>query len=327
MGRVHHPRRGSLAFRPKTRARRIYPRMATLPATTETKIQEFAGYKVGMTHVSMIDNRKGSVTYNQEVSVPVTVIECPKLKVLGMRTYSKDEYGTNVIAESWTVGKDSDDLKRAGVHVSKVKAKDLKTDIDMIAEVRLIVSTQPVETGVSKKTPEVFEVTVSGTDVGEKLKLAEDKLGKSLNVSEIFNQGETLDVRAVTKGKGFSGQVKRYGVKLLAKKSEKVKRKPGNLGPFHPHKTSWTVAQAGNLGFNNRTELNKMVVKIGSGDLKMKGGWLNYGLVKSDYIMFKGSVPGPCKRLVRFRAPVRPQKYKYDEPQVTYVSLESKQGI
>ncbi|NOQ56369.1 MAG: 50S ribosomal protein L3 [Nanohaloarchaea archaeon] len=327
MGRVHHPRRGSLAFRPKTRAKRIYPTMKTLPAISETKIQEFAGYKVGMTHVTIVDNRKGSVTYNQEISVPVTVMECPNLKVLGIRTYSRGVYGTKAISESLSVDNSADDLKRAGVHVSKVKSKDLKEDIDSIAEVRLIVYTRPTETGVSKKTPEVFEVTVSGNNTEEKLKLAEDKLGKELAVSEIFNAGETIDVRSVTKGKGFSGQVKRYGVKLLAKKSEKVKRKPGNLGPFHPHKTSWTVAQAGNLGFNNRTELNKMIVKIGEKDLDIKGGWLNYGNVKSNYIMLKGSVPGPCKRLVRFRAPVRPQKYKYDEPQVTYVSLESKQGI
>ncbi|MBW6461551.1 MAG: 50S ribosomal protein L3 [DPANN group archaeon] len=327
MGRIHHPRRGSLAFRPKTRAKRIYPRMATLPVTSDIKIQEFAGYKVGMTHVMMVDNRKGSVTYNQELAVPVTVIECPKLKVLGMRTYSKEHYGIKVISESWTVDKDAEDLKRAGVHVVNVKSKDLKNDIDTIAEVRLMVSTRPTETGVSKKTPEVFEVTVSGNDVNEKLKLAEDKLGKYINVSEIFKPGEVIDVRGVTKGKGFSGQVKRYGVKLLAKKSEKVKRKPGNLGPFHPHTTSWTVAQAGNLGFNNRTELNKMIVKIGTGDLKIKGGWLNYGLVKSDYIMLKGSIPGPCKRLIRFRAPIRPTKYKYDEPQINYVSLESKQGV
>ena len=327
MGRVHHSRRGSLAFRPKSRARRIYPVMSTLPETSEVKIQEFAGYKVGMTHITMVDNRKGSVTYNQEISVPVTVLECPKLKAVGIRTYSKNAYGLKVVAETWSVDKDSKDISRAGVHNEKAKSKDVKKDIESVSEVRLIVHTKPKDSGVSKKTPEVFEITVCGKDALEKLKLAEEKFGKDIDVADIFKAGDMIDVLSVTKAKGFSGQVKRYGVKLLAKKSEKVKRKPGNLGPFHPHKTSWTVAQAGNLGFNNRTELNKMIVKIGEKDVDLKGGWLNYGLVKSGYIMIKGSVPGPCKRLVRFRAPVRPQGCSFDDPQITYVSLESKQGI
>ncbi len=327
MGRVHHPRRGSLAFRPKSRARRIYPVMSTLPETSDVKIQEFAGYKAGMTHVIMVDNRKGSVTYNQEISVPVTVLECPKLKVVGIRTYSRDAYGLKTIAESWAVDKDSKDISRAGVHNEKAKSKDFRKDMESVSEVRLIVHTKPKDSGVSKKTPEVFEITVSGKDAEERLKLAEEKLGKDIDVSEIFKAGDMIDVLSVTKAKGFSGQVKRYGVKLLAKKSEKVKRKPGNLGPFHPHKTSWTVAQAGNLGYNNRTELNKMIVKIGENDVDLKGGWLGYGLVKSGYVMVKGSIPGSSKRLVRFRAPVRPHSCSYDDPQITYVSLESKQGV
>ncbi|MEA3229714.1 MAG: 50S ribosomal protein L3 [archaeon] len=330
MGRVHHPRRGSLGFRPKSRARRIYPRLRHFPKTSDVKVQEFAGYKVGMTHVMMPDNRKNSVTYNQELSVPVTVIECPALKVVAIRAYSKDAYGLKAVCESWALDKESKDIGRSGVMKNAAKKTDLKKDIGMISEVRLIVHTKPRVAGVSKKTPEVFEITVLGDNVDDKLKFAEERLGKDLSVPEIFKEGDIVDVLAVTKGRGFSGPVKRYGVKLLAKKSEKGKRKPGNLGPWHPHKTSWTVAQAGNLGYNNRTELNKMIVKVGENgvsDLNMKGGWLNYGVVKSSYLLVKGSIPGVSKRLVRFRAAVRPQRCQYDEPQTGYVSLESKQGI
>ncbi|MCH2645109.1 MAG: 50S ribosomal protein L3, partial [Candidatus Poseidoniaceae archaeon] len=55
------------------------------------------------------------------------------------------------------------------------------------------------------------------------------------------------------------------------------------------------------------------------------GGFLHYGEVNSDYILIKGSVPGPAKRLIRFRDAMRsneePQRYV-----ITYVSTRSKQG-
>ncbi|OYT47576.1 50S ribosomal protein L3, partial [Candidatus Bathyarchaeota archaeon ex4484_231] len=49
--------------------------------------------------------------------------------------------------------------------------------------------------------------------------------------------------------------------------------------------------------------------------------------VRSTYIMLKGSVPGPAKRLIRLRYPARPPKKIGEEaPQITYISLESVQG-
>jgi large subunit ribosomal protein L3 len=50
--------------------------------------------------------------------------------------------------------------------------------------------------------------------------------------------------------------------------------------------------------------------------------------VRNSYIMLHGSIPGPSKRLVRLREPVRTTGIKLPEaPQVTFVSLESKQGV
>jgi large subunit ribosomal protein L3 len=39
-----------------------------------------------------------------------------------------------------------------------------------------------------------------------------------------------------------------------------------------------------------------------------------------------GSIPGPVKRLVRFRDPMRFHGKKVEPPEITYISTESNQG-
>jgi len=41
-----------------------------------------------------------------------------------------------------------------------------------------------------------------------------------------------VDSKTFTKGKGFQGPVKRFGISLRSHKSEKVIRGPGSLGPW-----------------------------------------------------------------------------------------------
>ncbi|MBR2093063.1 MAG: 50S ribosomal protein L3, partial [Candidatus Methanomethylophilaceae archaeon] len=58
-----------------------------------------------------------------------------------------------------------------------------------------------------------------------------------------------------------------------------------------------------------------------------KGGFINYGEVRNTYVLVHGSVPGPTKRLIRFRDATRaPKKASMDAVEVTYVSTDSKQG-
>ncbi|MBW6451828.1 MAG: 50S ribosomal protein L3 [DPANN group archaeon] len=323
MGKAHHPRRGSLGYLPKCRAKRIYPRIHSRAESDEIKLTEFAGYKVGMTHANVTNLRKGSTTHGQDISIPVTVIECPPIKVIGIRSYSKKTGGIEVSADLWTDKLD----KNCKIKIKKkTNIKDIQKNLDKITNIRLIIQTMPNKTGIGKKKSEILEIEVSGNNNEEKLKFAEEKLGNEMKISEIFKDGDYVDSLGVTKGKGLQGAVKRFGVKRLAAKSQKHRRKPGNLGPFHPHKTSWTIAQPGQLGYFNRVELNKKIVKIGSEpeNINVDGGWLHYGNVKNDYILVKGSVQGPSKRLIIIRTAVRDKKDK-DEYTFLDVSLESKQ--
>ena len=105
--------------------------------------------------------------------------------------------------------------------------------------------------------------------------------------------------------------VKRFGVALRMHRSEKTKRGPGSLGGWKGHAHfMYRVAHAGQMGYHRRTEYNKIILKIAEGPegINPKAGFKHYGLVKNDYILVKGSVAGPQKRLIRFNHTIRPSK-------------------
>lgn len=325
----HRPRRGSLGFSPRKRASSIIPRIRAWPVTSEVKALGFAGYKAGMTHVVMVDDRKNSPTYGEEIVVPVTVIETPPLKVMGVRVYRKTQYGLQIAGEVWATNLDEHLARRLNLPKNGRDPEELK-QIEDIAEVRLITHTQPYRvTGVPKKVPDVMEQKVGG-DAAEALEYAISKLGGEIGISEVFGEGAFIDVLSITKGKGFQGPVKRWGVITLdAKHARSSKhRRVGTLGPWNPHHVRWTVPQAGQMGFHQRTEYNKRILKIGeNGDeITPKGGFPHYGVVRNEYVLVAGSVPGPVKRLVRMRDAIRPPFEQYEGINLIYVSTSSKQG-
>lgn len=313
MVRRSKPRAGSLAFYPRKRARRIYPRIDTWPKTEKVRILGFSGYKVGMIHAKILDKREGSPTQGQEITIPATVLECPPLKVIGIRVYSQTSRGLKIFGEVWDKSVEKDKFLKRKLTVGKYKTEEkmnyIEENLDKVSEVRLIVATQPRETGLSKKTPEIFEITVGG-NLQDAWNTAKEKLGKEIKISEVFQEGEFVDTIAVTKGKGTAGPVKRFGVKIQTRKAHKKRRHVGALGSETPGRVLWTVAQAGQLGFQTRTEFNKRVLKIGEKpeEINPSGGFKNYGIIKNSYILVEGSVPGPKKRLVRLRKAIRPPK-------------------
>ena len=324
----HRPKRGSLAYSPRKRAKRIVPRIRSWPECGEVRLQGFAGYKAGMTHVVMVDDRKNSVTYGEEIVIPVTVIETPPMKVAGIRIYKETPYGMKIQKEVWASGLDQF-LDR------KVKIPKNPTNVDELKEiegdeVRVLTYTQPyLITGVPKKVPDLMEQKVGGS-FEEALEYAISKLGKEVSVSEVFKEGSIVDVSAITKGKGFEGVVKRWGVITMnAKHARSSKgRRVGTLGPWMPHRIRWTVPQYGQMGFHQRLEFNKRILKIGSNgeEITPKGGFPHYGVVRNSYVLIAGTVPGTVKRLVRIRDAIRPPKAEFAGINLVYVSTSSKQG-
>src|SRR5512143_3215598 len=102
MPKINRPRRGSLAYSPRKRAKSQVPKYQSWPKYEGVPVlQGFAGYKVGMTHVVMVDDHKNSPTEGKDIMVPVTVIESPAMKVAAIRAYSKDTYGRHAFTDVW----------------------------------------------------------------------------------------------------------------------------------------------------------------------------------------------------------------------------------
>ena len=95
MGKRHKPRKGSRAFWPKKRARKIYPGVKYPLPLEKEKVSPlaFAGYKAGMVQFSFIDTRKDSATSGKEKVQAATVLDCPPLMVCGMKLYRKGYRG------------------------------------------------------------------------------------------------------------------------------------------------------------------------------------------------------------------------------------------
>jgi len=300
-----------MQFWPRKRARREYPRVRSWTSKIESaKPLGFAAYKVGMTHVSIIDNKKTSMTKGQEIVCPVTILECPPLKVAGIRLYKTDVYGKKPSKDILT--KADKELGRKISLPKKTKESELgPIKPEEYSDIMLLVYTQPKLTGFGKKRPELFELGIGSNDMKQKFDYAKSIVGKEIKVNDVFQEGHQVDVHAITKGKGYQGPVKRFGVSIRSHKAEKTKRGPGSLGAWKAQAhIMYRVAHAGQMGYQTRTEFNKHILKIDSDFSKVnkKGGFKHYGLIKNPYMLLRGSVIGPSKRMVRLSTATRESK-------------------
>jgi len=336
MTRHHQPRKGSVAFSPRKRAVKQSPRIKSWPHVDETGLLGFAGYKVGMTHVKLTDNRKDSPTEGMEISSPVTILEVPPVVVMGIRAYKKSNRGLKTMMDVMASEMNEDLGRKIPLpekYDTNSKLNELNENIDDIFDIRILIHTKPKQTSVPKKKPEILEIALGGANVSEKLEFATSLLGNEINAADVFSDGEYVDSIAITKGKGFQGPVKRWGIRIQygkAARSSKA-RHVGSLGPWSPERTMWTVPQAGQMGYHKRTEYNKQILKIGDesevDSLNPDGGFVKYGLVKNNFIMVKGSLPGPSKRLIILRKSIRSHKYHNEAPEISFISTASKQGV
>lgn len=328
--RKNAPRRGSLAYLPRGRASRPVGSIGFWPEvkSDKPKLLGFAGYKAGMSFMYVIGSTRGNPTFGQEIHSPVTIIDTPPMIVCGYRGYMSSSSGLISILEVWAE-KLPDDLGRL-LTISKQNAVDSVEPIQSTkpAEIRALVATQPRQSGSGHKKPELFEVKIAGGSMAEQIDYLKSLLGKEIHISEIFKEGGYVDVVGVTKGKGIQGPVKRWGVKTLQHKSRKTVRGVGTLGAWTPHYVMYTVPRAGQMGFHQRTELNKRILTIGGEGLNPvpEGGFQHYGSLDRNYVVLSGSVPGPAKRIVKLRYAVRQPSISGEKPVISYTPFRKTIG-
>lgn len=330
MAKKGRPRFGSMGVWPRKRAARPYAKIRSFPELKETKPLFFPAYKAGMTKVTVLGTDKNKTNFGIEEAQAVTILECPPIKIAGVRLYKKEGI-TEQVKTQLNFKVDKELLRK----LPKVKDEKISTTKDLeeikpedYTDLRLLVYTQPKQTNI-KKTPEVFELHLGGT-LQEKIEFTKNKIGKTITVNEVLKEGQIVDVHGVTKGRGFQGPVKRFGIGLKNHKNEKGRRAPGSVGSWIGQGLmAYRVARAGQTGYHLRTQHNNLVMKIGDKpeDVNPKGGFINYGVIKNQYIMIKGSVQGAKKRLLFMSEPTRPnKKIKFTPDTIKYVSKESHQG-
>jgi len=295
-------RSGSLQFYPRVRAKKVTPSVNWKPLTKEgTGLMGFIGYKVGMISAWVKDDTADSLTKGKRIAVPATIIECPTMKIYSVRFYKDGKVMKDVVVSN------DKDLKKKVKVSNKVPEFKAVEDYD---DVRVLTYTGVKGTCVDKNKADMLEVAVSGS-VDAKLDFIKERIGKEISVSEVFADG-LVDVRGVTKGFGTGGPVKRFGISLKSHKSEKGVRRPGSLAPWHPARVTFRAPQAGQTGYHNRMTYNNLILEVGKiaeKDINKKGGFEHYGVIKTEYMILKGSIPGPKKRGLVITPALKPSKF------------------
>lgn len=296
MGSLHRPRHGSLQFWPRVRANREIPSVnwrALENAQAKNKILGYIGYKVGMISVLVKDNTPNSMTKGKSIVMPSTIVELPPVKVYSIKLYKNKQVVAEIISSSL-----EKELKRK--IIMPKQPKNIEKDFD---DVRILVYSIVKKTGI-KKTPNMCEIGLKG-NAQEKLEFAKSILNREINFDEFFDKNQIVDIHAVTKGRGFQGPVKRYGITYRPHKSEKGVRKVGSIGPWHPARVIFRVPMAGQLGYFTRVQYNNKILNLGK---EMQSEFQHYGKLKTNYAIIKGSIQGPAKRAVVLTSSLRPTK-------------------
>ena len=174
--------------------------------------------------------------------VPVTVIEAGPCVVAQKKTVENDGYDAIQVGYG--------DLKASKVN-GPMKGHFAKNDV------------------APKKVLREFRLAdTSAVNVGDVLK------------ADIFAEGESVDVRGTSKGKGYAGVIKRWNFSRLKEShgTGPVHRHGGSLGVIDPARVFKGKKMAGHLGNERVTVQNLKVVKIDA---------------ENNIIAVKGAVPGP----------------------------------
>lgn len=111
-------------------------------------------------------------------------------------------------------------------------------------------------------------------------------VGQEVGV-EIFSEGELVDVTGISKGRGFSGTIKRWGFHSRpGSHGHKWIRRPGTAGPMGLRKVVKGKHYPGHYGAERVTVRNLQVLAVDK---------------EHSLLVLKGSVPGPRSGILKIR--------------------------
>lgn len=328
----------------------------------------FMGYKAGMTHIVRDLDKPGSKMHKKEIVEAVTILECPPMIGVGLVGYVETPHGLRALTTVWADHLSDECRRRfyKNWYKSKKKAftkyhkknsankenvtKELARIKKYCTVVRVIAHTQIRKIKLRQKKAHIMEIQVNGGTIDKKVEFAHGLFEKPIPVDTVFEENACIDIIGVTKGKGYEGVTTRWGVTRLPRKTHRGLRKVACIGAWHPAKVQYSVGRAGQNGYYHRTELNKKIYRIGKGirtengkviknnattefDLTEKaitplGGFPHYGEVNEDFLMIKGSVVGPKKRIITMRRSMMRQarRWQLEKVSLKFIDTSSKFG-
>lgn len=204
------------------------------------------GKKIGMT----------SIFDENGINVACTMVEAGPCVVTQLKTDEKDGY------ESVQIGFENKSLKKS----TKSETGHLKKS-----------NTSPKK--VYKEFP---SFAISEADEEGNTTVKDIKVGDTLTASQLFNEGDFIDVSGKSKGKGFQGVVKRHGFRGVGDATHgqhNRMRAPGSIGAAsYPARVFKGMRMAGRMGGKRVTYQNLKIMKI---------------LADRNVILIKGAIPGP----------------------------------
>lgn len=223
------------------------------------------GIKVGMTQVY---DDKGNLN-------PVTVIECGPCPVLQVRTPERDGYHALQLGFK-----------------DKPRRKAIRAERGHVAS-EFSSKRRKAMQEAGRQIPEKANVEPQRYIREFRLEAAsEHKVGALLTAAEVFKEIPEIDVIGTTKGRGYTGVMKRHNFDGLpaAHGAKKVHRSGGSIGSHASNRGSGRPkkghAAAGQHGNAQRTIRNLTVVRIDA---------------DNNLLLVKGAVPGPNGGLLILR--------------------------
>ncbi|MBP3800546.1 MAG: 50S ribosomal protein L3 [Clostridia bacterium] len=365
--KFEHPRCGSLGFLPRKRTRKHHGHIRKFPKDDKKQklhLTAYCGFKAGMTHIVREVTKPGSRLHKKECVEAVTIIECPKMVVVGIVGYIRTPRGLKAVKTLFAEKLSECAIRRFYKRYrgrNHYKAfnkyqkheqwtKDCEGALKVLkkrAAVIRVIAHPKMEDMKHLRTIKapLIEIQINGGSVDEKVEWAKSHLEKEVRVGDVFTEGQFIDVLGATKGHGYEGVTHRYGTKKLQRKTHRGLRKVACIGSWHPSRVQFTAARAGQDGYHHRTELNKRIYRIGKSALETNdnasteaditaknitpmGGFGHYGIVKNDYVMIKGCCVGIRKRTLVLREAMFPKTSSGENNDIAlkFIDTSSKLG-
>jgi large subunit ribosomal protein L3 len=160
------------------------------------------------------------------------------------------------------------------------------------------------KSGVEKPLRHLREVRLDAKE------LDKYEVGKVLRASDVFKEGDVVDVTGTTKGKGYQGVMKQHRMSgdTMTHGTHEFFRHGGSIGcRLTPGRVHRGKRMSGLMGNVKNTASDLVVVKV---------------LDDKDLVLVKGAIPGPANGLVLIKGSVKDVK-KYIVPR-TIKEVESK---